>query len=489
MAADLDNNGALDLLASSPSGAQVWLATDSGFEARPSGVGGTVLDVLDITGDGVLDLVGLAGGQATRWVGAGTRGYHWKAIRLQAQQNAGDQRINSFGLGGEIEVRSGLMWQKQPITGPVLHFGLGEARAIDVARVVWPNGIPQAEFDPAIDSPLVAEQRLKGSCPWVFAHDGEEVRFVTDFLWRSPLGLRINAQDTAGVVQTEDWIRIGGDQLAPVDGAYDVRITAELWETHFFDHVSLMVVDHAPDTEVFVDERFSASRPPALDVHTVRALQPVPSAQDDEGRDVTALVAARDGQSLAGFAKGAYQGIAREHFVEFDLPEGRGADRVLVAQGWVYPTDSSINMAIAQGSAVRPSGRGAGSAESATAGAWWTRTSGSRRARTRRWWWTCAALVGATRLRLRTNLEVYWDRLAIAERVERPAADHAARRVDARSCAIAGSPPRRRRGATRPRRPLRADRQRVAALARPGGLLHALRRREARCSRAWTIAT
>ncbi len=420
MAADLDNNGALDLLASSPSGAQVWLATDGGFEARPSGVGGTVLDVLDITGDGVLDLVGLAGGQATRWVGAGTRGYHWKAIRLQAQQNAGDQRINSFGLGGEIEVRSGLMWQKQPITGPVLHFGLGEARAIDVARVVWPNGIPQAEFDPAIDSPLVAEQRLKGSCPWVFAHDGEEVRFVTDFLWRSPLGLRINAQDTAGVVQTEDWIRIGGDQLAPVDGAYDVRITAELWETHFFDHVSLMVVDHAPDTEVFVDERFSASRPPALDVHTVRALQSVPSAQDDEGRDVTALVAARDGQSVAGFAKGAYQGIAREHFVEFDLPEDRGADRVLVAQGWVYPTDSSINMAIAQGSAVRPSGV----ALEARIGAGWRVVDpdiGFPAGKNKTMVVDLRGAGGATRLRLRTNLEVYWDRLAIAERVsERP---------------------------------------------------------------------
>ena len=279
----------------------------------------------DLTGDGTLDLFGFAGGQATRWVGKGSRGYHWKAIRVQAQQNAGDQRINSFGLGGEIEVRSGLLWQKQPIGGPVLHFGLGEARAIDVARVVWPNGIPQAEFEPALDSPLVAEQRLKGSCPWVFAHDGREVRFVTDFLWRSPLGLRINAQDTAGVVQTEDWVRIGGDQLAPVDGAYDVRITAELWETHFFDHVSLLVVDHAPGTEVFVDERFSAARPPALDVHTVRGLRAVSQARDDEGRDVTALVAARDGQSVAGFAKGPYQGIARDHFVEFDLPEAASA--------------------------------------------------------------------------------------------------------------------------------------------------------------------
>ena len=416
-AGDFDNNGGLDIVASgSAGGARVWLAGAAGFDALATEFGGTVAHALDVTGDGTLDLIGVAGGQATRWVGKGSRGYHWKTIRLQAQQNAGDQRINSFGLGGEIEVRSGLLWQKQPITGPVMHFGLGEARAIDVARIVWPNGIPQAEFDPAIDSPLVAEQRLKGSCPWVFAHDGREVRFVTDFLWRSPLGLRINAQDTAGVVQTEDWVRIGGDQLAPVNGVYDVRITAELWETHFFDHVSLLVVDHAPGTEVFVDERFSAAQPPALDVQTVRGMRAVSNARDEEGRDVTALVQERDGQSVAAFAKGPYQGIAREHFVEFDVPPGAGAKPVLVAQGWVYPTDSSINMAIAQGNAVRPSGL---ALEAEIAGRWRVVDAdiGFPAGKNKTMLVDLTAARGATRLRLRTNLEVYWDRLAMADRV------------------------------------------------------------------------
>ena len=179
--------------------------------------------------------------------GRGTRGYHYQVVRPRAQTAAGDQRINSFGIGGEVEVRSGLLVQKQTIAGPTVHVGLGTRTSIDVTRIVWPNGVPQAEFDPAVDRPIVAQQRLKGSCPWVFADDGNGMRFVTDFLWRSPLGLRINAQDTAGVTQTEDWVKIRGDQLVARDGAYDVRITAELWETHFVDHVSLMVVDHPED--------------------------------------------------------------------------------------------------------------------------------------------------------------------------------------------------------------------------------------------------
>ena len=211
---------------------------------------------------------------------------------------------------------------------------------------------------PRVDDTVVAEQRLKGSCPWVFAWDGDAFGFVTDFLWRSPLGLRINAQDTAGTTQTEDWVRIRGDQLVPRDGFYDVRITAELWETHFFDHVSLLAVDHPADVEVFVDERFSPVTPQDKTLRAVRDLRPVLAARDERGRDVQADVAGLDGRYLASFARGEYQGIAPEHYVEFELGDtiDRSDRLVLIAQGWVYPTDSSINVAIGQRQAAQPRG-------------------------------------------------------------------------------------------------------------------------------------
>jgi hypothetical protein len=72
---------------------------------------GEVSSILDLNADGFLDLVGVSGGRATRWLGKGMAGYHWKVIRPRAQQQAGDQRINSFGVGGEIQVRSGLLVQ------------------------------------------------------------------------------------------------------------------------------------------------------------------------------------------------------------------------------------------------------------------------------------------------------------------------------------------------------------------------------------------
>jgi tetratricopeptide (TPR) repeat protein len=420
---DLDNNGAIDLITSSGGRSRVWLAGDHyDFSAMSQSPAADVVAIVDTDGDGRLDLVGEASGAPVRIVTHGTRPYHWKSLRARAQQRAGDQRINAFGVGADIEVRSGLLVQKQLLSGLPAHFGLGTRASIDVARIVWPNGVPQAEFDMRVDDAIVAEQRLKGSCPWVFAYDGHGMQFVTDFLWRSPLGLRINAQDTAGVSQTEDWIRIAGDQLVPRDGVYDVRITAELWETHFFDHVSLMTVDHPDDTDVFVDERFSAAHPPALAVQALHVLRPVSQAIDDRGRDVTAIVATADGHDLTDFDLGEYQGIAREHWVEFalgdDIPrDGRAR---LLAHGWVYPTDSSINVAIGQGHAVHPGGVALEAQDAA--GRWRVVNAdlGFPAGKNKTMVIDLRGTEGARRLRLRTNLEVYWDSLSYAVAVDAP---------------------------------------------------------------------
>lgn len=423
LVADLDNNGAVDLIASTQASSHIWLGNENlQLQLLPMPPQAQIFAAVDRNGDGRLDLAAVARGRPQWLMGAGgSAPYHWKTIRPRGQASAGDQRINSFGVGGQISVRAGLTVQTQVLSGTPVHFGLGTRTGIDVARILWPNGIAQAEFGTGVDDVIVAEQRLKGSCPWVFAWDGEHMNFVTDFLWRSPLGLRINAQDTAGVTQTEDWVRIAGDQLRPRNGAYDVRITAELWETHFFDHVSLLVVDHPADTEMFVDERFLPSRPPALAPRAMKMLGPVTDARDEQGHDVTASITARDGKYLATFARGPYQGIAQEHFVEFALGPHADSERLtLVASGWIYPTDSSINVAIGQGSAPKPTGLALEAMD--RHGNWRVANAdlGFPAGKNKTMLVDLSAVKDATRLRLRTNLEIYWDALIVASEVSAP---------------------------------------------------------------------
>jgi hypothetical protein len=166
--ADLDNNGGLDVVASGSTGAEIWLAReDLSLHPLDVTIDAEVWSVIDLNGDGQLDLVGLAGGRPVTFTGKGSLGYHHHIIRPRAQSAAGDQRINSFGVGGEVEVRSGRLVQKQVISGAIVHLGLGSRTSVDVTRIVWPNGVPQAEFDPAIDrqsSPSSGSRdRVRGS--------------------------------------------------------------------------------------------------------------------------------------------------------------------------------------------------------------------------------------------------------------------------------------------------------------------------------------
>jgi Tfp pilus assembly protein PilF len=420
LAADLDNNGGLDLVASSRAGARAFLSdADGNFSGEGLALAGYVLGATDLDGDGRIDLIGLdASSRPTFFTSKGTAAYHWQAFRPRAATATGDQRINSFGIGGEVEVRSGLIAQKRPIAAPVVHIGLGQATSADVVRITWPNGVLQSEFNSAADQVLKADQRLKGSCPWLFAWNGREMAFVTDFIWRSPLGLRINAQVTADVLMTEDRVLIRGDQVVPRDGFYDLRLTAELWETHFFDHVSLLAVDHSVGTEVYVDERFAIPSP-SLEVVAVAPPRPFASARDDRGRDVAATVLARDGEYLDGLERGPYQGVTREHYVEVELPAEapRAGPLYLLASGWIHPTDSSVNVALSQGAHSPPRGL---SLWVERGGRWVEARPGlgfpAGKSKT-----IVLDLVSlfppgtkSRRLRLATNLEIFWDRLAWA---------------------------------------------------------------------------
>jgi hypothetical protein len=84
--------------------------------------------------DGFLDLVGVQRGRATRWLGKGTAGYHWKVIRPRAQQNAGDTAHQRVRRRRRHSGAIGLLVQTQVLTGAPVHFGLGTHTAIDVAR-------------------------------------------------------------------------------------------------------------------------------------------------------------------------------------------------------------------------------------------------------------------------------------------------------------------------------------------------------------------
>lgn len=411
--ADMDNNGALDIVA----GRQVFLSTGKTFAALPAALPATPWAISDTNADGRLDVLALnAGGAAETLVNRGTKNYHWQEIRTRAAHGAGDQTMNSFGIGGDMEIRAGLLTEKQIIAVPVLHFGLGTHTAVQLARIVWPNGIVQSEFDLKPDQAVLASQRLKGSCPTLFAWNGRSMQFVKDVgPWGAVLGLNTDGFGK-NLSDPREWFHVAGDSLAPRNGFYDLRVTDEYWETYYIDSYSLIAVDHPATSAVYTDERF-ASPPPNPGLIAMTVTRPFAKAIDDRGKDVSDIVRNLDHRYLDTFGRGRYQGVTRDHWVELELPAGapKTGPLYLVAQGWIHDSDTTVYAALAQNHTIHP--RSLSIQVPDASGRWITVRDnlgfprGSRKAIVL----NIAGIFrpGAPRkLRLRTNLEIYWDKLS-----------------------------------------------------------------------------
>lgn len=420
--ADFDNNGALDLLVSGPQRSAIWLGSGKAhFQLLNMELPPRIMAAADLRDRGHISLLLINQlGQPVELQPQGQFRYYWQTVRPHAKVDAdGDNRINSFGIGGDIEIRSGTYVHKLAINSPAVHFGLGRRQRADVIKVQWPNGSTQYEFTPTVNQSIAAHQRLKGSCPFLFAWNGTEFTFVTDFMWSTPLGMYINASDKGGFLQTTDWVKIPGQQLAAQNNRYELRVTANLWETHFFDYLALMSVDHPADTEMFVDERFFMEPTPPKMILTGTP-RPVKKATDDAGHDATAAVKANDEIYFDHIRRGRYQGVAKDHWVEIEL----GADIPqkgpvwLIARGWMHPTDSSVNYALEQGNHVKPQGLVLEVRDGH--GGWRVAKDriGFPSGKNKTILLRLDQIAGETRVpqrfRLRTNLEICWDSLLIA---------------------------------------------------------------------------
>ena len=123
---DFDNNGANDFLISSDKDSHFYSSTidknsriflngkDGKFSALNNKISLTVSSIAETNGDGKLDLIGIdTEGKPTVFQNNSAKNYHWQILRPKAAKTEGDQRVNSFGIGGEMEIRSGLLAQKQ----------------------------------------------------------------------------------------------------------------------------------------------------------------------------------------------------------------------------------------------------------------------------------------------------------------------------------------------------------------------------------------
>jgi len=362
---DHDNDGIPDLVAWGSEGVQVFRGVGDGRFAEPfspSGIPpGEVLgcDVGDIDGDGDQDLALVVGGKALWCMNDGGNKNHWIDVRLGAEVDPKmiAQRSNLYGLGSLVELKVGRRYQGQVVSEQITHFGLGKEQQPDLVRVLWTNGIPQSNISPGSDLAVIQKQRLlTGSCPYLYTWTGEKYEFFTDLLWAAPIGL-LSADGT--LVPTRDWeyLLIPGERLRADEGEYRMQVTEELWEAAYFDQVELIAVDHPEDISVFSNEKVGPPSVSEFKVHAIpnsHLLAPR-AARNSSGEDILPLIRRRDGHYVKLFDYRLKQGLTNEYFMELDLGALEDpSDIRLVMTGWIFPTDTSVNVAIAQNPALGP---------------------------------------------------------------------------------------------------------------------------------------
>jgi len=364
--ADMDNDSWMEVVALNEKEAAITRIGPWGFrdwQVIKSAESARECLVAEFDGDGVLDLVTLTDQGMSLLRNKTESVGHYVDVRFKGIDDNASGRVNHYAIGSVLEMRFGPHYRARIVRSPSTHFGLDGFDAASSVRAIFPNGLTQTVRDPEVDSLVEEEQTLKGSCPYLYAWDGEKYVFQTDCLWAAPLGLQV----ARGIVAKDrpwEYLKINGDNIRPRGDRYDFRITEELWEVAYFDKIALQVVDHPADVDVWTNEKVGPDQiaTPTIFAFSSKDRQPLVKAQDTFGRDVTSKLSKVDRDFVKGFERRYRQGLCEPHWIDLDfgtaltgLGDVSGRQKIyLVLTGWILPTDTSLNIQIDQNPTLGP---------------------------------------------------------------------------------------------------------------------------------------
>jgi len=432
-ALDYDNDGWVDLVA-------VGETADGKGEVRlfrnlgPDGFKDVTADVgLDkiqlkepraiITGDydndGATDLLITQNhGPAVLLRNEGGNKNNWLRLALKGLND------NKSAIGTKVEVFAGSNRQKFELAGssgylgqnsPYLTIGLGEAKEADVVRMLWPTGVLQDEIEVGGNKQqeFMEIDRRGSSCPTLFVWDGKHYELVADMIGAGVVGHWVGPNER-NIARPTEYVKLDRKPIREKDGKFSFRLMEPMEEVVYLDQVKLLAVDHPANFDVFPNEYFASNPPyPPFKVVASRDAKPPAGAWDEHGRNLLPDLLAH--KYVGDFALLPFKGFTKPHTLELDLGAPyRGGPLWLLMHGEIeYFTATGMYAASQSGiQAIAPY------VEALGANGKWIRVeddmgfpAGGPRTMT-------ADLsdklpMGTRRIRLTTNLQIYWDSILI----------------------------------------------------------------------------
>ncbi len=422
----------------------------------------------DYDNDGATDLLITQNhGPAVLLRNEGATQNHWLKLSLKGLND------NKSAIGTKVEVFSGGNRQKFEIYGSNGYLGqnstdivvgLGQSKEADIVRMLWPTGVLQDEIQIAGDKrqEFLEIDRRGSSCPTLFAWNGERYEFVADMLGAGVVGHWIgpNQRDIPrpveyikipqGMVQKKTYSQTachpersegpmhfpatctdpsplkaaaqddkGGGN--PQKKTLSFRFMEPLEEAVYFDQVRLLAVDHPAAVDVYPNEYFASNPPyPEFKIVVSRDAKPPAGAWDEHGHNVLPDLLAH--RFFGDFELTQFAGFAKPHTLTLDLGDPyKGGPLWLLMHGEIEYFTANSMYAAAQ-SKLEPI---APYVEALTADGTWKRViddmgfpAGGPRTMTADL--TGKLPRGTKKIRITTNLQVYWDSILITRTEQSP---------------------------------------------------------------------
>ena len=334
---------------------------------------------------------------------------------------------NKSAIGTKVEVFSAGLRQKFEVYGssgylgqnsPYLTIGLGQAKEADVVRMLWPTGVLQDEISVAANKVqnILEIDRRGSSCPTLFVWDGTHYELVGDMLGAGVVGHWVGPNER-NIARPVEYIKVDRNAVHEKDGKLSFRFMEPLEESVYLDQVQLLAVDHPAGVEVYPNEYFASNPPypPFKVVFSNKAdARPPAGAWDEHGHNVLPDLLAH--RYFGDFKVLSFAGFTEPHTLELDLGEAyRGGPLWLLMHGEIeYFTATS--MYAADQAHLQPF---APYVEALNADGKWVRViddlgfpAGGARTMTADL--TGKLPQGTRRIRLTTNLQIYWDNILIS---------------------------------------------------------------------------
>ncbi len=373
-----------------------------------------------------------------------------ESISLDGGGKTHQLRTNASGIGVKAAVRVGSRWTYldtyPDASGPGQSLqpapvGLAGAGRIDYVRIFWPDGLRQTTLSLDVGKrhelsvhTLRKKKRQTSSCPMVFAWDGDRRRLLTDVLGVGGIGYNLGAGKYAEPRPWEHLLLPSGS-MEPRDGRFEISIPVLLEEAAYVDSVALVAYDLPAGWRMTLNERFATSdpQPTGEPLFYRRSLAPT-RAVNDRGEDVTEAIQAADRRPAPpGRPDPRFIGRTKPHTLTlvFDRPldawAGDGKGKLYLAtHGWIkYPYSQTMFAAWQAGAEYRPPTLEARTDD----GEWKTlqKRFGYPAGMPHRVMTVPIPQSklpdGTKALRLRTNMEIYWDRARVVWAEPCPAAE------------------------------------------------------------------